>query len=40
VSTAFIALFVIIRHRANIARLLAGTEKRFERRPPGGARSP
>jgi acyl phosphate:glycerol-3-phosphate acyltransferase len=34
-----IAVFVIVRHRANIARLLAGTEKRFERRPrtAGGA---
>ena len=34
-----IALFVVIRHRANIARLMDGTEKRFERkeRPPGGA---
>lgn len=37
-----IALFVVIRHRANIARLMDGTEKRFERkkeRPPGGATS-
>jgi glycerol-3-phosphate acyltransferase PlsY len=34
-----IALFVVIRHRGNIARLMDGTEKRFERkeRPPGGA---
>jgi glycerol-3-phosphate acyltransferase PlsY len=31
VSTS-IALFVIIMHRANIRRLLSGTEKRFERR--------
>jgi glycerol-3-phosphate acyltransferase PlsY len=29
-----IAGFVIIRHRANISRLLSGTEKRFERRTP------
>jgi glycerol-3-phosphate acyltransferase PlsY len=34
-----VALFVIFRHRANIGRLLAGTEKRFERKrgePAGG----
>jgi glycerol-3-phosphate acyltransferase PlsY len=36
-----IALFVILRHRANIARLFGGTEKRFERKrkddpPPAG----
>jgi glycerol-3-phosphate acyltransferase PlsY len=30
--SGLVALFVIIRHRANIARLLAGTERRFERR--------
>jgi acyl phosphate:glycerol-3-phosphate acyltransferase len=30
--TALIALFVVVRHRANVARLLSGTEKRFERR--------
>jgi glycerol-3-phosphate acyltransferase PlsY len=29
---ALIALFVVVRHRANVARLLSGTEKRFERR--------
>ncbi len=29
-----VALFVIVRHRANIGRLLGGTEKRFERRAP------
>jgi glycerol-3-phosphate acyltransferase PlsY len=29
-----IALFVIVRHRANISRLLAGTENRFGRKPP------
>jgi glycerol-3-phosphate acyltransferase PlsY len=29
-----IALFVVIRHRANIGRLLNGTEKRFERGRP------
>jgi glycerol-3-phosphate acyltransferase PlsY len=27
-----VALFVLVRHRANIVRLAAGTEKRFERR--------
>jgi glycerol-3-phosphate acyltransferase PlsY len=32
--SALIALFVVVRHRANIARLLKGTEKRFERRKP------
>jgi glycerol-3-phosphate acyltransferase PlsY len=35
-----IALFVIVRHRANIGRLLAGTEKRFERRPRGAEGAP
>jgi glycerol-3-phosphate acyltransferase PlsY len=40
---ALIALFVVVRHRANIARLLSGTEKRFERKraeatkPEGGS---
>lgn len=29
-----IALFVIVRHRANIARLLAGTENKFTKKPP------
>ena len=34
--TAFLALFVVIRHRSNIGRLLKGTESRFDRkRPPG-----
>jgi acyl phosphate:glycerol-3-phosphate acyltransferase len=32
---ALIALFVVIRHRANVRRLLTGTEKKFERRAPG-----
>lgn len=27
-----VAIFVIVRHRANVGRLLAGTESRFERR--------
>jgi glycerol-3-phosphate acyltransferase PlsY len=31
VATA-VALFVVLRHRANVGRLLSGTEKRFERR--------
>lgn len=39
--TVLIALFVIIRHRANVRRLLSGSEKKFERRrpddPPQGA---
>jgi glycerol-3-phosphate acyltransferase PlsY len=30
--SGLVALFVIVRHRANIGRLLGGTEKRFERR--------
>ncbi len=33
-----IAVFVVARHRANISRLLGGTEKRFERRRPGSGR--
>jgi glycerol-3-phosphate acyltransferase PlsY len=33
--SGLIALFVVVRHRANIARLLNGTEKRFERKKPG-----
>jgi glycerol-3-phosphate acyltransferase PlsY len=33
--TAVIALFVVVRHRSNITRLLSGTENRFERRKPG-----
>jgi glycerol-3-phosphate acyltransferase PlsY len=34
VATA-LGLFVIVRHRANIKRLLAGTEPRFARKAPG-----
>jgi len=34
--TVVIALFVVIRHRANVGRLLKGTEKRFERKKPAG----
>jgi glycerol-3-phosphate acyltransferase PlsY len=34
VATA-LGLFVILRHRENITRLLAGTESRFTRKPPG-----
>jgi glycerol-3-phosphate acyltransferase PlsY len=30
--SGLVALFVIVRHRANIGRLIGGTEKRFERR--------
>jgi glycerol-3-phosphate acyltransferase PlsY len=35
--SALIALFVVVRHRANIARLANGTEKRFERKKAGAA---
>jgi acyl phosphate:glycerol-3-phosphate acyltransferase len=34
---ALLAILIVILHRANIARLLAGTEHRFGRRPSGGA---
>jgi glycerol-3-phosphate acyltransferase PlsY len=34
--SALIALFVAVRHRANVLRLLNGTEKKFERRRPDG----
>ena len=34
VATA-LGLFVIVRHRGNIARLIAGTETKFARKPPG-----
>ena len=33
---ALIAVFVLIRHRANIQRLMAGTENRFTPKPSGG----
>ncbi len=39
--TVLVAAFVVVRHRANLRRLLNGTEKKFERRkpdePPAGA---
>jgi glycerol-3-phosphate acyltransferase PlsY len=35
--SGLIALFVVVRHRANIARLIGGTEKRFERKKAGAA---
>jgi acyl phosphate:glycerol-3-phosphate acyltransferase len=35
-----IAVFVIVRHRANIGRLFAGTEKRFARRPREAGSAP
>ena len=38
--TAFVAAFVAVMHRANVARLLQGTEKRFERSRDGGDRGP
>jgi glycerol-3-phosphate acyltransferase PlsY len=31
-ATILTAVFVVVRHRANVGRLLAGTEKRFERK--------
>jgi glycerol-3-phosphate acyltransferase PlsY len=34
VLSALIAAFVVFRHRANIARLLNGTENKFVKRPP------
>ena len=40
VVSAVIALFVIIRHRANIARLLAGTESKVGKKKTGDAGSP
>ncbi len=40
--TVVVALFVVVRHRANVKRLLNGTEKKFERKkpdePPPGAK--
>lgn len=38
--TAAMAVFVVVRHRANIRRLLSGTEKRFERARPRDPSSP
>jgi glycerol-3-phosphate acyltransferase PlsY len=38
--SGLIAVFVIVRHRANIGRLFAGTEKRFERRPKEAGSAP
>jgi acyl phosphate:glycerol-3-phosphate acyltransferase len=35
--SGLIALFVVVRHRANITRLLNGTEKRVERKKAGAA---
>jgi acyl phosphate:glycerol-3-phosphate acyltransferase len=35
-ATVLTAVFVAVRHRANIGRLLSGTEKKFERGKPGG----
>lgn len=34
VVATVLALFVILRHRENIARLMAGTENRFAKKPP------
>ncbi len=38
-ATVLTAVFVVVRHRANVRRLLAGTEKRFERKKPGEAQT-
>jgi glycerol-3-phosphate acyltransferase PlsY len=38
--TSLIAVFVVFRHRANVGRLLSGTEKRFERKAPAAADHP
>jgi glycerol-3-phosphate acyltransferase PlsY len=35
--TVLVAAFVVVRHRANLRRLLNGTEKKFERRKPDEA---
>ena len=43
IVTAVIAIFVILRHRANISRLLAGTESKIGRKPaaaPASASAP
>jgi len=34
IVATILCLFVIVRHRENIARLLAGTENKFARKPP------
>ncbi len=34
IVATILCLFVIVRHRENIARLLAGTESKFARKPP------
>jgi glycerol-3-phosphate acyltransferase PlsY len=38
VTAAAVALMVVVRHRANIGRLLNGTENRFGKRPEQGGR--
>jgi glycerol-3-phosphate acyltransferase PlsY len=40
IVTAAIASFVILRHRANISRLLAGTESKVGSKPPAAPSSP
>jgi glycerol-3-phosphate acyltransferase PlsY len=37
VAAAIVSLFVIVRHRANIGRLLNGTENKFVKRKDGEA---
>jgi len=39
-ATSLVALFVVVRHRANVGRLLAGTEKKFEKKKPGADTPP
>lgn len=34
IAVTFIGLFVIVRHRSNITRLLNGTENKFAKKPP------
>ncbi len=38
--TGFVAVFVVVMHRANVVRLLRGTERRFERRREGDPKGP
>lgn len=38
-TAAMVGVFVVVRHRSNIARLLAGTEARFTRDKPAGGSS-
>ena len=40
IITALVALFVVVRHRANISRLLAGTESKVGQKKAAGAGAP